>query len=512
MSPEPTAEAAHLEQEEDIVVPPYIDLEGDEDDDLIGLLARASQAHDQQMLDAYRVVRNSANELVKSYSDLFQRPHPKRDDLAPEYGSGPDMHLDPYGGFPLEGMPTWDYDWDLIDQTPIEERLTGAWVNEIKTEHIPFLLGPVERSRKYQAPIKIIQKRADVLMRSCTLKTWQGYGLFVKRWIEFCDEIKLEVDLRCPADPMAVLDFLRDYDGDYSADYIMRHLTGLKNWHGLHGLELHVNPVELRLTKQALKLTQPPPKEAKSPVLINQLLEIVRGYDSTPTGTMLKAAHLTMFWGLLRRVEVTNATATSFNKKLKAKRRDIKRVEATETVPAHYVLHVPYDKSNRVIGRDVVIMTVHPDPELDPVAALDEHFRVNRIGTDEDMADEPLFAAISWKDKSLFHHLTKKYITKSANETLKKRGLPEITGHSNRIGGATFLLLTGVDPDAVKQIGGWKSDAYLRYWRELKKLAVQYLTEAASYTWELMDDELLATETGRKIAGPSKRKKTRAPR
>ena len=40
--------------------------------------------------------------------------------------------------------------------------------------------------------------------------------------------------------------------------------------------------------------------------------------------------------------------------------------------------------------------------------------------------------------------------------------------HSLRIGGATALAFLSADEQAIKDIGRWKSDAYLRYIRECK--------------------------------------------
>jgi len=53
------------------------------------------------------------------------------------------------------------------------------------------------------------------------------------------------------------------------------------------------------------------------------------------------------------------------------------------------------------------------------------------------------------------------------NEIWKKEDIQRITGHSFRIGGTTAYLMAGVDPDIVKKMGRWSSDAFLRYWRNV---------------------------------------------
>lgn len=56
------------------------------------------------------------------------------------------------------------------------------------------------------------------------------------------------------------------------------------------------------------------------------------------------------------------------------------------------------------------------------------------------------------------------------NEVWKACGLPEMTGHSFRIGGATYLLLLGTHPDVVAMQGGWESRAFLDYWRRIESI------------------------------------------
>ncbi|GAA6043810.1 hypothetical protein JCM8097_002058, partial [Rhodosporidiobolus ruineniae] len=49
---------------------------------------------------------------------------------------------------------------------------------------------------------------------------------------------------------------------------------------------------------------------------------------------------------------------------------------------------------------------------------------------------------------------------------LKELNEPPMKGHSIRIGGATQLLLNGIDPKIVMKAGGWSSEvSFLAYWR-----------------------------------------------
>jgi hypothetical protein len=63
--------------------------------------------------------------------------------------------------------------------------------------------------------------------------------------------------------------------------------------------------------------------------------------------------------------------------------------------------------------------------------------------------------------------LDKKYFMDMCNKIWNEEGLARYTGHSFRIGGTTMFLRLGVDPEVVKKMGRWKSDAFQLYWRDL---------------------------------------------
>ena|SRR5258708_7802593 len=59
------------------------------------------------------------------------------------------------------------------------------------------------------------------------------------------------------------------------------------------------------------------------------------------------------------------------------------------------------------------------------------------------------------------------YKTPHGPHALTKQQLlsyPHTTGHSFQIGGTTELLLSGVTPDIIKNMGRWSSDSFLCYW------------------------------------------------
>ncbi|KAE9392968.1 hypothetical protein BT96DRAFT_829884, partial [Gymnopus androsaceus JB14] len=61
------------------------------------------------------------------------------------------------------------------------------------------------------------------------------------------------------------------------------------------------------------------------------------------------------------------------------------------------------------------------------------------------------------------------------NAVWSRHNIPHMTGHCFRIGSTTHYLVQGIPPDIVKMLGHWKSDAFLKYWRDLDSLASIHL-------------------------------------
>ncbi|KAE9403371.1 hypothetical protein BT96DRAFT_990411 [Gymnopus androsaceus JB14] len=71
--------------------------------------------------------------------------------------------------------------------------------------------------------------------------------------------------------------------------------------------------------------------------------------------------------------------------------------------------------------------------------------------------------------------LTKLIFLKLCKQIWSEHGIPRMTGHCFRIGGTTHYLIQGIAPDIVKIPGCWKSDVFLKYWRDLESLASIHL-------------------------------------
>ena len=99
----------------------------------------------------------------------------------------------------------------------------------------------------------------------------------------------------------------------------------------------------------------------------------------------------------------------------------------------------------------------------DPYRALENHRCINNLGD-----NNHLFAYLH---KGHLQPLTKHTFIKRVAEAACAAGLEPLQGHGIRIGATLFYLLHGVPFEAMKVMGRWSSDAFLRYlWKHAQIL------------------------------------------
>jgi hypothetical protein len=96
------------------------------------------------------------------------------------------------------------------------------------------------------------------------------------------------------------------------------------------------------------------------------------------------------------------------------------------------------------------------DPQIYTIEALQN---LARVVPAEDNA--PLF---SWRNNRWkFHPMVKDKVLHRIKDALNLAGWPGIQGHSFRIGGASYFLAKGVNPEIVRIAGHWRLLAYETY-------------------------------------------------
>ncbi|GAA5867464.1 hypothetical protein JCM1840_002146 [Sporobolomyces johnsonii] len=127
-------------------------------------------------------------------------------------------------------------------------------------------------------------------------------------------------------------------------------------------------------------------------------------------------------------------------------------------------IHLPWDKANGWSGRTVGVSSFG----LPTYKLLKHHLSLNKVEP-----DDFIFSYVAGKGK---HKGKRRLITKASWRTwldlmLREMKQLPLSGHSIRIGGATQMLLNGVDPKVVQAAGGWKSEeSFLKYWRNVTAL------------------------------------------
>jgi hypothetical protein len=137
----------------------------------------------------------------------------------------------------------------------------------------------------------------------------------------------------------------------------------------------------------------------------------------------------------------------------------------------HASFHIPWTKTTAEVGTDISV-TAHNHSTC-PLSALRHHLFTNALVP----SSAPLFAYETvdggWAP------MTKSWFMDRCNAVWVAAGLPQMPGHAFRIGGATELLLQGIDPNMVGTQGRWLSHAFLEYWRCIESILPLFISNAA---------------------------------
>ena len=298
----------------------------------------------------------------------------------------------------------------------------------------------------------------EVMSNAWLESTRESYSTGILVYHVYCDVKGIPEDLRAPTSQHIITSFITSLAGSYSGATIHNYIHGIRAWHVLHGLEWRPNPLELEaILKGADRLTPPSSKRKKrlpyTPEFIAKLREHMELDE--PFDAAVFACLTTCFYSAARVGEfvVPRLDAFSADKHVTlANLRVDRNAEGLEVT----VLHVPQTKAAPIEGEDVFWST-HPGP-TDPYEALQNHLRINRM-----TRDVHLFA---YWHKNQLRPLTKHVFIKRLATVAQLAGVEPLQGHGIRIGATLFYLLLGLPFEAMKVMGRWSSDAFLRYLRK----------------------------------------------
>ncbi len=123
------------------------------------------------------------------------------------------------------------------------------------------------------------------------------------------------------------------------------------------------------------------------------------------------------------------------------------------------VIHLPQTKVGKEKGEDVMIC--RQAGKTDPIQALLHHINTNEL--------DPSTPIASYRtDKGYLKTIMAKSFMHCSNTIWEATDYDKLSGHCFRIGGTTFYLIMGINPNVVKAIGRWSSEAFKHYWQNIE--------------------------------------------
>lgn len=290
------------------------------------------------------------------------------------------------------------------------------------------------------------------------------YNGAVRKFLKFKSETS-PIGFELPATVRDIYDFCvwagRTRDGPSAEDVlsvtVSKYLHGLKVWH-LYHLEEYP-PVNDGVIKQILTASKRidstlPKKEGKKPVYLKHLVHLAVELSKMGEKELaILDTVLVAFWGLARLGELSGD---------KHEKSDIVKVEdvemtGRERVEARIIIRGAKTAS---AGVTQILQLKELNHLLCPIAAIRR-----RLARSENPEDA-LFSYTEGKNRVT---LEKKVIIATCQKCWESASYKGLTGHSFRVGGASFRFALGVKIDDICEIGRWKSEAYRLYVKAYSK-------------------------------------------
>jgi hypothetical protein len=306
------------------------------------------------------------------------------------------------------------------------------------------------------------------LAHSHAPKTSKNYGYAVRRYVQFAASIGFSEDDAFPASEELILLWICEGLGKTGPGTAKQNLAALRAWHLKHRLPWH-RPECVPFISKALREFWP--RESRKPAMrppitsamISMLITAWQG--GSPKELCALAIAIAAWCGQCRLGELLPESLRSLDRKRIPRRSHWNGPSPSD--PDSSVLTLPWTKTKLFDGDQIFLLRQrHP---LNATTALSRHFIASPLSPDHFLCQFGTVQTASFLCKESFMEM--------CNVIWSKEGLPRITGHSFRIGGTTALLCSGVNPDVVKKLGRWSSDAFLTYWRSLGHLFSKHASD-----------------------------------
>ena len=307
----------------------------------------------------------------------------------------------------------------------------------------------------------------EVTSNAWAESTHEAYSSGILAFHVHCDKRNIPEHLRAPISHPLVASFVASLAGSYSASTISNYVHGVRAWHILHGLPWRLNPIEMdALMKGAERLAPASSKRKKClPYTLVFMASIrLQLCLDQPLDAAVWACLTTCFYAAARVGELTVPRLTSFDPAYHITPSNL-RTEINRDSLEATVLHIPHTKAAPMEGED--IFWSRQNGPTDPYEAMDIHFRVNRPSSRDHL--------FSYTLKGARRPLTKQAFVKRLALAARAAGLDPLQGHGIRIGATLHYLTLGMPMEAMKVMGRWGSDAFLRYLRKHAQILTPYI-------------------------------------
>ncbi|KAK4697175.1 hypothetical protein P7C70_g8251, partial [Phenoliferia sp. Uapishka_3] len=391
-----------------------------------------------------------------------------------------------------------------------KRRLSYAFAKSVSRATRLSFLTPVppatpSASSAHHFSSSVVLKHQQLLYRSIIKTGVEAHAGCVLRYIGFCEENGVPATQIFPADTENVFMFLSSLGGTMRTATIGAYANAIRFWHTVHGLDFSLPDERFRVLKQGFTQVEPGPLQPRPPVSTLDLLALREGLlrdvadpehpMQKPEADCIWAAATGAFHGMARSCDVTVATQPTFDPAFDLAATSVKFYKASPDFAEHVTLALPFDKVKRRVGAVLYLVRQASDPRLDPVQAMASHFESNDLQGKEVFA----FSYIATRDsrtckKGELLRLTNSYFIKTVNGYLLAANRSRVWGHSFRIGGATMYLLAGKHIDSIRVLGRWSSNAFDRYWRDIKLIAANHIrnTTFSLVRWPSAGPSILA--------------------
>jgi hypothetical protein len=326
-------------------------------------------------------------------------------------------------------------------------------------------------------PLSDVRALLEVMIFSLDEGTQSNYGAGLLRFTQYCDSREIPEAQRMPASENLLCGFSAAMAaGKVARSTLDSWLAGIRFWHLVNGAEWSggdMRPGErLRAVKRGVgKLVPDTARRAKRPpVTIEHMHALRAGLNlSNAFDAAVWALACVAFWSCCRLGELLIPSVGTFNP-AKHVSRSSHRTSRSTSAATSTTFRIPWTKTTGFEGASIVVTRIN-EPS-DPYSNLLHHLHVNSSVPD----NSPFFAFLTadggWAP------MTRDWFLKRCEDIWETAGMPRLTGHAFRIGGATELLLRGVDPMVVQMQGRWRSDAFLEYWRRIDGILPLFMTNA----------------------------------